>query len=158
MADAKIHSKVMEYIKANTHVCKKERKTPIRDIEFDNIYQRVCSRFFHPPLLNRRKLKRKVLDNIQCIFNDFNSVINSTKIGTLVDDIFEDYKILVEKIEEAERDFNQRKKDYVPDYELLLKKYIDLVVTREGTDCLAYPSDSFNDVEYDFLLNLDKKF
>jgi hypothetical protein len=110
------------------------------------------------PLLNRRKLKRELLYSIQFIFKSFKVNIDTTKIVSLIDDIFEDYKTSVEKLS----DFNQRKKAYVPDCELLLKKYICHVSACEGTDFLShiYPqtAESFSDIEYDFLINLDIKF
>ena len=147
-----LRTKIMTYLKANSS-SHPRRSGPISENEFAFIYMYFNSPMV-PPLLNRRKFKRALLYGVENVLEQCSVIVNTDNIDQLTDDIYDEYTVLVTNLEKAEREFNEQKKKFVPDYKKLIVQYISHVGQCEGADFLRQPSKYLTDVERDFLSSM----
>ena len=153
MADQN-RTKIMEYLRANSIA------TPLynhNQFEFNLlIYNQLeFNLLISSPLLSREELIDYFDVCFRKVYHHLGIIINSSGIDKLVNDIYDDYKAEVDEWAKIQGAFEERKKDFVPDYKSLLSKYMQHV-----SDCyeniLYRDSDRLNDVEIDFLIKFEE--
>ena len=122
----RIRTKVYNYLLKN---CVWQRKTFFGE-EFLQFYTGMDIPLL-PPLLTKQEFTDSMIRGViraKNSFADINRVeVNTDGIPELVDSIYGDYEALISELEDQKRDFEARKKDFVPDYKRLLERYVKVV-------------------------------
>ena len=150
-----IETKILEYLRANSTA------TPLYEhVDFYHVYlyHQFGFNVSITSLLSREELTDYFAVRIRKVYHQTGIVIDSSGIDKLVNDIYDDYKAELDELDEwtkSQGTFEEREKDFVPDYKSLLAKYMQHV-SDYHENILYRQSKRLDAVEIDFLVKFEE--